>query len=155
MQQRDLISAKILRHQSESKLQMYRNLAYGGAGVSLLLIALLAQIWEKTTALEICLYSSVASLPFWIFIGTIYEYYILLGKHSYAHYRTLKSQIIITLSCAAAGLLLLTAIGALLYSIKPASIIFLAISSLLVLVLSFTFTSSLSSALKENERNDT
>ena len=134
---------------------MYRNLAYGGAGVSLLLIALLAQIWESTTTLQICLYSSAAALPFWIFIGTIYEYYILLGEQSYAHYRSLKAQIIITSSYAAAGTSLLTALGALLYSISPASIIFFIASSLLALLLSFIFTLSLSNALRENEHNDT
>ncbi|WNF48555.1 hypothetical protein RHP75_09145 [Pseudomonas sp. SG20056] len=153
MQKKDLISTKILRYPSESKLQMYRTLSYSGAGISLILIALLAQIWKPSKALNLTLYCSAIALPFWILLGTIYEYYILLGKQSYAHYRSTNAQIFIFLGYLGGGIPLLVALGSLLYFINSRSLTFFALALVATLAIAFAFTSSLTNFLKENESN--
>ena len=151
MQRKDLISTKILRYPSESKLHMYRTLSYSAAGISLILIALLAQIWKPSKALNLSLYCAAIALPFWILLGTIYEYYILLGKQSYGHYRSTNAQIFIFLGYLGGGVPLLIALGSLLYSVNSRSLTFFVLALVATLVIALAFTSSLTSFLKGNE----
>jgi hypothetical protein len=64
-----------------------RNLSYGAAAACLAVLAGLAQVGAKSEALQLSVYGAAIALPMWLLVGGIYEYYIFLGKQSFAHYR--------------------------------------------------------------------
>ena len=76
------------RYVSESKLQMSRNLCYGAAGFSFLVVFLIVESGIESSAVDLSLRSAVFSMPIWFLIGSLYEQLVLIGKASHSYLRT-------------------------------------------------------------------
>ena len=136
-----------LRYPSESKFHMYRNVSYGAAGILLLLIVLLAQISEGAKSLTICLYSSALGLPIWVCQGALYEYYILLGKRSYSHYRSSLGRAILGITFSLAGMSTLVSICSLLYYLDKTSLWIFFASLFTTVIVFYVFHCSLANII--------
>ena len=84
----DRLNERMQRYASVERLVLMRNLGYGGAAACLVVLVGLTQVGAKDSALKISVLSASVALPLWLLLGGIYEYYIFLGKQSYAHLRT-------------------------------------------------------------------
>jgi len=84
----DKLRLRLKRYVSHDRLVLLRNLGYGGAAVCLAFLVSLTQVGAKTSLLKTGIVCASIALPAWLLLGTIFEYYIFLGKESYAHLRT-------------------------------------------------------------------
>jgi len=126
---------ELLKNISESKLQMYRNLSYGAAGFLLIIIIMLVQVWEDSLALNVVLYSASIGLPIWFTSGTMYEFYILLGERSFAHYKSDGVQSVISLLFMIGGISIFISVSAILFYLNYiAGIVMLLITALMYFV---------------------
>jgi cobalamin synthase len=137
---------------SESKFQMYRNLSYGAAGIQLIIIVLLVQVWKDSAVLSVTLYSAVAGIPLWVGLGGIYEYYILLGEQSYAHFQSKFAQTMIGFTFLLAGISILTSVGTIIYYLDNKAIFALAASVVAIIIIASLFHNSLEKALIQQEQ---
>ena len=98
---------------------LMRNLGYGGAAACLVVLVGLTQIGAKDPALKISVLSASVALPLWLLLGGIYEFYIFLGKQSYAHLRTKFATNFIGLIALSAGAGSLGATGGVIWFLMP------------------------------------
>lgn len=129
LQQSDRLNALIRSSGGAESVHLVRNVAYGGAAVSLAVLAGLTQVGASAPSLRFGVYASAVTLPIWLLLGTIYEYYIYLGVRSYEH---LTSPFMLRLSAwalAAAGLgLVLTSACIIWYLAPGAAALFIAMA---------------------------
>lgn len=81
---------RLRRYMSIERLMMMRNFGYGSAAACLVILLGLIQVQStdrNNPSFLISAISASVSLPAWLLIGVIYEYYIFLGKESYEHLR--------------------------------------------------------------------
>jgi len=110
-------------------VHLARNVAYGGAAVSLALLAGLAQMNASAAPLRLSVYACSLSLPVWLLLGTMYEYYIFIGERSYAHLASVFMFRLAAWSFGIAGLSMVTAATGLIWFLAPgAAVLFIAIS---------------------------
>ena len=135
----DQLNERIWRYSSAERLTLLRNLGYGGAAASLAVLAGLTQVGAKDSALQVSVFAASVSLPAWLLIGSIYEYYIFLGKQSYGHLRT---RFLIALSSGlllVAGLGMLATTGGIIWFLIPEAAYAFGVSVLLAVVLGIVF----------------
>ena len=110
---------RLRRYSSLDRLMITRNFSYGGAVTCLIILLELLQVGSKVTSLQISTLSISFALPFWILLGGFYEYYIFLGKESYAHLRTNLSINFVNTILGLACLGTVLAIGGIFYFLMP------------------------------------
>ena len=100
----------MMRYTSESRLLLTRNICFGSAAAGLVVISQIIQVGAKDRALEVAVVAGCVSMPLWIAAGTIFEYFLNLGKQSYPFLQSTRFQIFIgsLMVPAALGLLLET-----------------------------------------------
>lgn len=125
LQKSDRLNALIRSSVDGERAHLTRNVAYGGAAVSLALLAGLTQVGASAPSLRVAVYASAVTLPIWLLLGAMYEYYIYLGEMSYRH---LASPFMYRLSASAfavAGLgLVLTSACIIWYLAPGAAVLF-------------------------------
>ena len=141
----------INRYPSEFKFHMYRNFSFGAGGMQLLILMLLAQIGSESKALTICLYSSVLGMPMWVALGWVFEYYILVGKKSYPHYKSTSGQAIFGIAYLIAGLSMLVSICSIMYQLDSTALWLFGVGVFVALTISINFHKSLANALFDKE----
>jgi hypothetical protein len=128
-EQSDRLNALMLSSVDGERVHLTRNVAYGGAAVSLAVLAGLTQVGASALSLRMGVYAAAVTLPIWLLLGTMYEYYIYLGPGSYAH---LASPFILRLSLrafAAAGLGLVATSACIIWYLAPgAALVFIGMS---------------------------
>ena len=83
----DLLKQRMRRYPSAERMTLLRNLGYGGTAACLAILAGLAQVGAKEPALKVSVYSASIALLVWLLVGTVFEYYLFLGKNSYRQLR--------------------------------------------------------------------
>ncbi len=139
------------RYPSESKFLMYRNLSYGAAGIHLLIIILLAQIWSESQALRVSLYSSALGMPIWLGLGGIYESYILLGRKSYSHFNSELGQSFYSFCYTIAGISLIISLCSIIYFLDHNALWYFGLGAAIMLFIVGSFHNSLAKTLFETE----
>ena len=115
----DHLKISLWRYPSAERLALYRNLGLGAAAVCFAILLAATQVAEKTPAIYVSLYASILGIPAWFVYGGVYDYYILLGKRSYAHFRSDGTQRLLTSVIFVAGSSLLVSIAALCQYLLP------------------------------------
>lgn len=110
---------RLHRYASIERLMLMRNLGYGGAAASLVILLGLIQVGAKSLFLQVSILSISASLPLWLLIGGIYELYIFLGKESYSHLRKKSTYVFFGAITLAAGLSMFVSIGGIIWFLMP------------------------------------
>lgn len=129
------LAERINAEPNESRLSMSRNMHYGAAGVCLLVLTLLVQMGGSSRAFLASLVSSAVGIPIFLLLGSIYEYYIVLGEPSYAHLRLPRTQALIgTLLTIGGGALLLSVASLIHAAFPPAMFIFFVVAAIAALV---------------------
>jgi hypothetical protein len=139
----DRLSERIRRYPSHDRLLLMRNLGYGGAAACLVILLGLTQIGTKFIALKISVFSASIALPFWLLIGTIYEYYIFLGKLSYLHLRTKFLIGLVGFSFVVASLGIAIATGGVIWFLLPEAAYAFSASGLIAFALGGIFQAHL------------
>lgn len=127
------------RYASLERLMLMRNLSYGDAAASLVILLGLIQIGAKNIFLQASTASISASLPLWLLLGGIYEFYIFLGKESYPHYRKKSTLNFLGVILLFAGLGMVVSIGFILWFLLPEATYIFGAASLISLVLGGLF----------------
>ena len=107
----DLLTQRIRRYPSSERMILLRNLGYGGAAACLAILAGLAQVGAKDPALKVSVYAASIALPAWLLIGSVFDYYIFLGKQSYGHLQGKFAVALTSTLYAVAGLGMFVATG--------------------------------------------
>jgi cobalamin synthase len=115
------LSKRLDRYMSAERLILMRNLSYGAAATSLIILVCLVKVGVKEFPLRICMYGVAIALPLWFVLGGFYEMYIFLGKKSFPHLQTRFSQYFVQLVVLTAGIALVTAVGSLFFYLSPAA----------------------------------
>lgn len=110
---------RLRRYSSIERLMLMRNLGYGGAAACLVILLGLTQVGTKELCLKISVISVSLALPLWLLLGSIYEYYIFLGKESYPHLRTRLSLGFVGTTASIAGLGIVLGTGGVIYFLMP------------------------------------
>ena len=131
------------RYASLERLMLMRNLSYGGAAASLVILLGLIQIGAKNIFIQASTISISASLPLWLLLGGIYEFYIFLGKESYSHFRKKSTLNFLGAILFFAGLGMITSIGCILWFLMPEATYIFGAASLISLILAGLFHSLL------------
>jgi hypothetical protein len=147
----DKLQELIYNYPSESKFHMYRNLYYGAAGIQLLIIILLVQVWDDSTALKLCLYSAAFGIPLWVCSGGLIEYYIFLGEQSYPHYKSKPGKVIFGSLYIISGISMVISIGSIMYSLNSMAVWIFGSSIVCVLGVYLIFNNSLANNLFKND----
>jgi len=133
--QRPTLAERINSEPNESRLSMSRNMHYGAAGVCLLVLTLLVQMGGDSRAFRASLVSSAVGIPVFLLLGSIYEYYIVLGEQSYGHLRLARTQALIGTLLSIGGGALLLAVASLIHAaFPPAMFIFFLVAAIAALV---------------------
>ncbi len=139
MRKSDLLTQRIRRYSSAERMTLLRNLGYGGAAACLAILAGLAQVGAKDPALKVAVYAASIALPAWLLIGSVFEYYIFLGKQSYRH---LRSKFVIALTSTlyvVAGVGMFAATGGIAWYLAPEAAYAFAFSAFCAVVLGLAF----------------
>jgi hypothetical protein len=107
------------RYLSLEKLQLYRNMYFGAGAACFVLVSQLATTGSLTVWLKWSLLSAAVSMPIWLGLGSLFEYYIMLGPKSYAHKRTGFANALLSSLMLLGGLSLVASISLLLYHSLP------------------------------------
>lgn len=118
---------------------LMRNLSYGGAAASLVILLGLIQIGTKNNFIQVSTISISGSLPLWLLLGAIYEFYIFLGKESYPHFRKKSTLNFLGVILLLAGSGMVTSIGCILWFLLPEATYIFGAASLISLVLGGLF----------------
>jgi hypothetical protein len=110
------------RYPSQAKFQMYRNLCFGAAGSSLLILLVIFQTGIESTALCVSQIGGAAALPTWFGLAGVFEYYILIGPRSYPYYRRVVAETYLPALFLLGGAGLLAAIGGILYQLQKVAL---------------------------------
>lgn len=155
----DKLTRLINRYPSQAKLQMYRNLCFGGAGTATLILLVIFQSGRESTALTIAEVGAASAIPLWLGVGGLYEYYILIGPRSYVHYRQKFVELFGPIFFLFGGLGLLAAIGGVLYELQQVALYAFLGGIGLSIIVAVALHHSLANALFENDEgtgeNDT
>ena len=150
------------RYPSQAKLQMYRNLCFGAAGTSLLILLVIFQAAKESTAMDVAEIGAAIALPFWFSLGGLFEYYILIGPRSYSHYRKAFMEIYAPLVYLIGGVGLLSAVGGVLYQLQAVALYAFLTSVSVCLGISLVHHAGLAKAIfdidddrKDSSKNDT
>ncbi len=120
------LASHLQRYPSMEKFQLVRNFALSAAGTCLVIILLIAQLGQLTTPLKIAIYASVVGMPLWFIYAVVNEFYIILGKTSFSHSKSIGAISRVAPIALVAAVSLLAAISALLWHMLPvASCIFI------------------------------
>jgi len=138
-----------LEYPSESRIGLYRNLSYGGAGSCLIMILALLQVWTDSTSLTVALYAACAAIPGFFALGGIYEAYIFAGKKSYGHFKGNFSQELTTIMFFLSGLSLLTSLVSIIFYLSEVAAFVFGGSLVISLVVAFIFNHHLERSLKK------
>jgi len=130
---------RLHRYASLERLMLMRNLSYGGAAASLVILLGLIQIGTKNTFIQVSTISISGSLPLWLLLGAIYEFYIFLGKESYPHFRKKSTLNFLGVILLLAGSGMVTSIGCILWFLLPEATYIFGTASLISLVLGGLF----------------
>lgn len=84
----DRLTKRMRRYTSVERLLLMRNLCYGGSAACLVILLGLTQTSANNCSLQVSVIAAAISMPLWLVLGGTYEFYIFLGKPSYAHRRT-------------------------------------------------------------------
>lgn len=123
------------RYPSAERLTLYRNLGFGASAICFAILLAATQVAEKTPALYVSLYAACLGVPAWFVYGGLYDYYILLGKRSYAHFQSSSTQKLFTSVLYFAGTCLLVAVTALCQFLLPyGAVVFICVVTLASLV---------------------
>ena len=135
----DLLTQRIRRYPSSERMILLRNLGYGGAAACLAILAGLAQVGAKDPALKVSVYAASIALPAWLLIGSVFEYYIFLGKQSYGHLRGEFAVALTSALYAVAGLGMFVATGGIAWYLVPDAAYAFAVSAFCAVVLGLAF----------------
>lgn len=136
---------RMYRYASFDRLLLMRNLSYGSAAASLVILLALIQIGAKNTFIQVSTISISASLPLWMLLGGIYEYYIFLGKESYPHFRKKSTLNFVGAVLFFAGLGMITSLGCMLWFLMPESTYIFGAACLISIVIFIAFHASIQS----------
>lgn len=117
----DRFRNRFYKYVSTERLMLMRNLCYGGAAACTVILLGLIQGGAKTMPLQISTLSIAVALPLWLLLGSIYEFYIFLGKESYLHYRKDGTLSFFHAILVVAGLGMAISVGGIIYSLMPAA----------------------------------
>ena len=132
----DRLLEQVERYPSLEKLQLYRNMYFGAGATCLVLIVQLASTGVSTLWLKWSLLTGAISMPLWLGLGGLFEYYIMLGPKSYPHKRSGFANRLIGSLMLFAGLSLVASIALFLYHAIP----FAAYSFLAAIVMVFVIS---------------
>lgn len=118
---------------------LMRNLSYGSAAAALVILLGLIQIGARNIFIQASTISISASLPLWLLLGGIYEFYIFLGKESYPHFRKKSTLNFLGAILFFAGLGMVVSIGSIFWFILPEAMYIFGAASLISLVLGGLF----------------
>jgi hypothetical protein len=118
----DRLNRRVNQHPSESRILVTRNLSYGAAAAALIVMIEIIQIGAKDPALELAVQAACLSMPIWIAVGVIYEFFIFLGKASYPFLRKEAFQRSMGFFLLVAGVSLLIEIGSVAYYLSERSL---------------------------------
>lgn len=104
--------------------------------------------------LEIAATAAGLAIPPWIALGTLYEFYIILGAKSYPHLRGTFSKKLISLIAIVGGFSMLVMVGAVLYFLALNALVYFAISVLLSLMALVIFQSHLAKWWNVNAKDE-
>ena len=121
------------------RLLLLRNLGYGGAAASLVILVQLVQVGAKDFSLQLTVLALSVALPLWLSLGATYEFYIFLGKQSYPHLRTKFAKSFFGLIMFVAGIALVVAIGGIFWYLLPDAVWVYAVTSVLCVALVAVF----------------
>src|SRR5258708_13764941 len=76
----DRLNRRASQYPSESRLLVSRNLAFGSAAACLVVIGDILHVGANDVTLEIAVVAGCVSMPLWIAVGTVYEFFVFLGK---------------------------------------------------------------------------
>lgn len=124
---------------------LMRNVGYGGAAASLIILLGLIPVGAKSLFLQVSILSISASLPLWLLLGGIYELYIFLGKESYSHLRKKSTCVFLGAIMITAGLSLFVSIGGIVWFLMPEAVYVFGAVALASLILGGLFHDSLQS----------
>ena len=130
---------------SESKIHLYRNLYLGGAAASLAIIMQLVSLPRLDSSLQLSLLLCSISLPAFIGLAAIHEFYVLLGRKSYHHRRTPRAQFLIFVLFALSGASLQIAVAALIHHMSVAAAFLYLAAALLATLVAIAFQHDLAS----------
>jgi hypothetical protein len=129
------LHALMHRRTGVDSLLLMRNVGYGGSAACLVILLALIPAGPREAGLMVSLLSTSISLPFWLLIGIVYEYYIFLGERSYPHLRTGLFVGVVGFSMAMAGLGMIAAVSGILWFLLPEAAYAFGASCLLALLL--------------------
>jgi hypothetical protein len=119
----------------EEKLVLQRNLSFGAAAASFVLLATLMQVGITSKSLLITLYAASVALPFWVLQAFIYEVFIFLEDRGYPFYSSAASQVFVITSWLLGALSLFGAtVGVIAHLMFEAALIFGIVSGLCVIL---------------------
>lgn len=117
----DQLTDRLERYPSLDKMHVQRNLALGASAASLIILVELFGVGVEGLPLRISLFACAASIPSWVGLAGLLEYYIILGPKSYAHRRTQFAQVVIGLLFLTGGLGSIIAVSGIIYHLTPAA----------------------------------
>lgn len=139
------------RYPSQSKLQMYRNLCFGAAGTSLLIVLVNFQTGEESLALSISQFGAATSLPIWTSLAGLFEYYVLIGPRSYPYYRKIVVKTYAPALFALGGVSVLASIGGILYQLQDFVLYAFIVSIVVSVVVAFQHHVGLAQAFFDDQ----
>lgn len=115
----DKLGERGLRNLSVEKFQLYRNMCFGAAAACLAIFLQMLDIKSPDIWQLRSLWACAFSMPLWFGAGGMYEFYIMLGPKSYAHYRSKFTTRVFAILIVVAGACLVASIICLLYAYLP------------------------------------
>lgn len=131
------------RYPSESKFQMYRNLSLGGSASCVLMVLTIFETQLRSDAVDIAIGAATIGASLWFGLSGIFEFYIILGRRSFPHYRLESTQALIGAVFVFAGIALVVAFGAVLYQMNSDLVWYLAGSAIFSIAVVAYFAHSL------------
>jgi hypothetical protein len=105
----------------EDRLMLLRNISYGAAAACLVVLAGLAQVGAKETALKLSVFGCVVGAPMWLLFGGCLEYYLLLGRKSYQHFQLLSTRSFFAITAVLGCLGLFAGVSGIAWFLIPAA----------------------------------
>ncbi len=143
---------------NESRLAINRNFAFGGAAASLLILLAAYAVGLKDAppwpGLEewlhgngpknyrlyggyFVVYGAAFALPFWLALGSVYEFYIMLGEETFPHLRSATTHAITVFLVLVAGFAQFASVAGIFMHLLPEALEWFLGSTLVATVIGF------------------